>query len=262
VKYYYPEHLRGYDRIRTEGKTAWAEIHGGEGFENFSSRPFLEAVLPTLSFRTAQPEVLDYGCGTGPDACFLAEKGFRVDAIDLIPAAIEMAGRFALQRGLDIHYEVGDICELPHEGRTYDMIVDSHCLQCIVLDADRRKLFAAIRARLKPHRYYLVSSAVLDEEHEALLHSAAPIRGASTPTTYSRYGDGLIDLDTGIAYTPLEDGPRDLPDAARIAGAWYLPIRRHLRPEALVDELEREGFRVVYRDRRHAGSLACVLREA
>lgn len=262
MKYYYPEHIRGYDRIQAEGKTAWAEIHGGVGFENFCSRPFLEAALPKLSFQTAEPTVLDYGCGTGPDACFLAQRGFRVDAIDLVPGAIEMARQFAAQRGLDIHYEVGDICDLPHEGKKYDMIVDSYCLQCIVLDEDRRRVFSAVRARLKSQGYYLVSSAVMDAEHEALVRENVPVLDASTGTAYSRYGNGLIDLRTGIVFSPLDEAPGDLPDAARISGRWYLPNRKHLRPQALVEELERAGFCVIYHDRQHAGSLACVLRDA
>jgi len=75
VKYYYPEHIAGYEQVRAEGKTAWAEIHGGVGFEDFCSRSFLEAVLPCLDFATPEPNVLVCGCGTGPDACFLAQKG-------------------------------------------------------------------------------------------------------------------------------------------------------------------------------------------
>lgn len=40
TKYYYPEHLEGYARLKAEGKTAWAELHGHVGFDNFSSRAF------------------------------------------------------------------------------------------------------------------------------------------------------------------------------------------------------------------------------
>ena len=95
MKYYYREHLLGYRRIKVEGKTAWNEIHGGTGFENFSSCAFLELALPTLRFSAPNPTVLEYGCGTGPGACFLAERGFRVDAVDIIPLAIELSKRRA-----------------------------------------------------------------------------------------------------------------------------------------------------------------------
>ncbi len=42
VKYYYPEHLKGYQRIKEEGKRSWGEIHDcPNGFEEFTSRSFL-----------------------------------------------------------------------------------------------------------------------------------------------------------------------------------------------------------------------------
>ena len=143
MKYYYREHIQGYDRVRAEGKTAWAEIHGGEGFESFASRAFLEMALPRLSFPTSAPAALEVGCGTGPGACFLAERGFQVDAIDLIPTAIEIAREQARQRSLQICYAVQDVTKLPREGKRYDLIVDSYCLQGIVTAADRHQVLTS-----------------------------------------------------------------------------------------------------------------------
>ena len=140
MKYYYREHLLGYQRLKAEGKTAWGELHGRRSFEDFASRAFLEEALPMLTFSSPHPSALECGCGTGPGACFLAQRGFRVDAFDLVPAAIEVAREQARLRGLDIHYDVTDICQLSGEGRRYDLIVDSYCLQCIVTCADRRSM--------------------------------------------------------------------------------------------------------------------------
>lgn len=69
----------------------------------------------------------------------------------------------AAERDLDIHCQVQDVCELPAAGAAYDMIVDSYCLQGIVLDKDRVKVFSNVGARLKSEDYYLVSTAVFDE---------------------------------------------------------------------------------------------------
>jgi hypothetical protein len=80
MKYYYPQHIQGYARVKAEGKTTWGELHGDTGFGDFSARGFLETALPTLRFNVQHPTVFNYGYGTGPDACFLAERGFRVDA--------------------------------------------------------------------------------------------------------------------------------------------------------------------------------------
>jgi SAM-dependent methyltransferase len=125
-RYYYPEHESAYRRIEREGKTGWNEIHGGSGFESFSSRDHLERALGMLQLDPAHTEVLEYGCGTGPGACFLAARGFRVDAIDLIPRAIKLARRFAAERGLKIHFAVQDICALADvpPRKRYDLVVD------------------------------------------------------------------------------------------------------------------------------------------
>jgi len=253
MKYYYREHVSGYQRVKAEGKTAWNEIHGSTGFENFSSRVFLEEALPRLRFSVPIPTALEYGCGTGPGACFLAERGFQVDGIDIIPLAIEMAKQLAKERGLDIHYKVQDVCELPHEGKTYDMIVDSYCLQCIVTDADRGKVFSAVRARLKPEGYYLVSTALFDKDR----YRQDSILDVKTGVVYNRYGKkGILNAETGIVYVELEEQPDDYKEAVKIGDKWYLPNRRHLKPPAVKAELEAAGFHVLYQD---GGNVICAL---
>ena len=34
MRYYHPQHIEGYKRIKAEGKVAWGEIHGSGGFED------------------------------------------------------------------------------------------------------------------------------------------------------------------------------------------------------------------------------------
>jgi len=246
MKYYYREHLLGYQQVRAEGKTAWAEIHGDVGFENFASRAFLEKALPMLHFPVFHPVVLEYGCGTGPGACFLAERGFQVDGTDLVPLAIEIAKEQARERNLNIHYEVQDICELPHEGKLYDMIVDSYCLQGIVTDEDRQKVFAAVRARLKTEGYYLISSAVF---HESWYRPDDIIPDVQGGVVYNGYGESLIiNTQSSIVYDSLDEDPNDYEDAIQIGSTWYLPIRRHRKPPALKAEIEAAGFDVSYVD--------------
>ncbi len=260
MHYYYPEHLEGYKRVKAEGKTAWNEIHGAEGYDNFSSRAFLETVLPCLTFSTQIPTALEYGCGTGPSTCFLAERGFRVDAIDLVPLAIEMGKEISSQRGLSINFEVGDVCNLKEDGKQYDLIVDSYCLQCIVFDDERQRVFSSVQSRLKPSGYYLVSTAILDEEHEALIGSDT-IEDSVTGVVYNEYGGGLIDLNTGIVLRSLNVRGHEYSDAIRIAEKLYLPNRRHLQRTNLISELQSAGFMVVYHDERFSQSVACKLKD-
>src|SRR5271156_4639700 len=47
----------------------------------------------------AGDRVLEIGCGTGVDACFLAERGVKVVACDSSPAMIQVAARRVRERG-------------------------------------------------------------------------------------------------------------------------------------------------------------------
>jgi len=255
VKYYYHEHLLGYERVKSEGKVSWGEIHGENGFEDFAARKLLEIALPMLRFKTDKPKALEYGCGTGPGACFLAERGFEVDGVDLVPIAIEIAKRIALERNLAIHYEVADICELPLDGKAYDLILDSYCLQCIVMDDERKRLFSAVHARLNPDGYYLIGTACMDAYHERLVRNEI-VYDASTGIKYNRYGEEfLIDLRTGIVLLILQEKPAEYEQVLYISGMWCLLNRRHLKPQALHTELEAAGFVVMHQD---SGDFICT----
>ncbi|WP_202872410.1 class I SAM-dependent methyltransferase [Kribbella soli] len=134
MRYYYAEHQAAYERLEREGLTQWNDLFEDDrtdDFDAFPNRSFLEHALPQLP---ESADVLEYGCGTGAAACFLAARGFRVDAIDLIPEAITLARRFARQRGVTVNFSVQDVCAMPAGSKQYDVIVDSYCLQSIVTD--------------------------------------------------------------------------------------------------------------------------------
>lgn len=244
VRYYYAEHEAAYRRLEQQGLTQWDDLFEedrAEGFEAFPNRAFLEDAVPRLDLPSpAEVDVLEYGCGTGPAACFLAARGVQVDAMDLIPQAITLAREFAQERGLEVDFSVQDVCALADEPvrKQYDVIVDSYCLQSIVTDADRARVFAAVRARLKDNGYYLVSTATYEPERV--------------------YEPGFrYDATTGICYEEVPyDGSRQ--DAIEIDGTWYQPHRRHQSPQVLRDELTHAGFHVVSQQGPFQGDLICV----
>ncbi|MET9312125.1 class I SAM-dependent methyltransferase [Kribbella sp. NPDC003505] len=197
MRYYHPEHLAAYRRVEREGLTQWNDLFEEDrtgDFEVFPNRAFLE-------------------------------RGFRVDAIDLIPEAIRLARRFARERGLDVNFAVQDVCAMPATTKQYDMVLDSYCLQSIVTDADRSRVLAAVHDRLKPNGRYILSTAMYD------------------PNRFYE-DDFRYDATTGICY---QKTTAPTADAVHLDSIWYLPHRRHLRPEALQAELERAGLYVVSR---------------
>ena len=90
--------------------------------------------------------VLDVGCGTGENALYLAERGHDVWGIDFIPKAIERARAKALQRGLGVHFQVGDALKLEALGRTFDTVIDSGLFH--TFSDEERSLFVRGLARV------------------------------------------------------------------------------------------------------------------
>jgi SAM-dependent methyltransferase len=209
-------------------KIGEAVDYAGRSFEQFDLRPFLEVTLGRMTFAATHPRAFEYGTGTGPGACFLAERGFVVDAIDISPTAIALARRFAAERGLAISFAVGDIAQLTMPaGAVYDLVVDNYCLQHLVGDAERRRALATVRSLLAPHGYFVVGT---------VLHRAD-----------RDFGTDRFDPSTGIVYRRIEGDPG--PDAVRFGSEWRVPWRRIvLSPGALADELRRAGLRVIHQD--------------
>ena len=91
---------------------------------HFETPPALlqEAVMFPGTKRTA----LDIGCGTGVNAVFMAQHGFKVTAIDIVPEALSFAGKRANRFGANIEFVCADILKFETDNK-YDLILDSGC---------------------------------------------------------------------------------------------------------------------------------------
>jgi len=110
--------------------------------------------------------VIEFGCGEGRDAIFLAKAGFKVTAVDIAPSAIGRAREWAAEEGVDVDFHVNDVTALkgiPDE--YFDLGVNVGCLQMFPEYEDRRKhLLEAFRV-LKPGAlYFLCNMAILTNE--------------------------------------------------------------------------------------------------
>jgi cyclopropane fatty-acyl-phospholipid synthase-like methyltransferase len=93
--------------------------------------------------------VLDTGCGTGEHALYLAARGHEVWGIDFVPVAIERARAKARERGLAVHFQVGDALELSKLGRTFDTAIDSGLFH-VFSDEQRPVYVQGLAAVLRP----------------------------------------------------------------------------------------------------------------
>ena len=84
-------------------------------------------------------QALDLGCGTGRWSVKLAQRGWCVTGIDVVPAAIEAAHRNAEMASVDANFVVGDVTALRSAGvgTGFSFFLDVECFNH--LDARQRE---------------------------------------------------------------------------------------------------------------------------
>jgi len=70
--------------------------------------------------------VVEFGCGTGTDAIYMASRGFDVTAIDISPSAIAQALEKARKAGVAVRFMLADALNPPEIGK-FDFIYDRAC---------------------------------------------------------------------------------------------------------------------------------------
>ena len=89
---------------------------------------------------------LDYGCGTGGNAVWLAKQGWTVTAVDHSEVAIEKGKLLAAEEGVNVDFVVADASLYQPAGQ-YDLIT---CFYIQLFAADRANLLAAMSEALAP----------------------------------------------------------------------------------------------------------------
>ena len=225
-----------FQKLRATGKSSWDEQADPEAsFDRFVMRPFLEESLAAMPRGSHGRSALEVGCGSGPICCFLAERGWAVRGIDVSPTALEMARQNAEQRGLglgrNVQFDAADICSMPAAAEQggqpplhdrYDLIIDGHCLHCLVRDEHRRAALSAIARLLKPDGLFLIETMI---SHPALIVQ----------------GNYRIDPQ-GVLSIKVDDPSGHDDDAFQSDGEWFAPYRRLLTADQVASELRDSSF--------------------
>jgi 2-polyprenyl-3-methyl-5-hydroxy-6-metoxy-1,4-benzoquinol methylase len=96
-----------------------------------TGRPSSELVR-VLAEQGIQPcRAIDLGCGTGTNAIWLAQQGFDVTGVDLIPLAIQRAEEQARQRGVRLRLLAIDLLDPPDLGEPFDFFFDRGCYHVV-----------------------------------------------------------------------------------------------------------------------------------
>jgi SAM-dependent methyltransferase len=115
-------------------------------------------LLIRFAENAAPGSALDLACGAGRHALFLAERGWRVTAVDASPVAIQIMLDHARERGLTISAHAADLERggFVIEPEHYDLICDFYYLQ--------RDLFSAIRAGVKTGGAFVAAIHLASED--------------------------------------------------------------------------------------------------
>ena len=87
--------------------------------EELSTAP--DQLLVTQIKGLSPGRALELGCGMGSNAVWLAERGWRVTAMDFSENAIEKARQLARERGVDVEFVIADASSYQTDGE-YDLV--------------------------------------------------------------------------------------------------------------------------------------------
>lgn len=164
--------------------------------------------------RTAPGTVLDAGCGAGRMSRYLADRGVRVQGIDLSAGMVEQARR----HHADISFDVGSIAALPYDDHVFDGVMLWYSI-IHTPGSGQPAIFAEVRRVVRDGGHVLVGFQVGEGTYDV-----AP--------AYRRHGH-----EVALVRYPFR------PDhvAAWLADAGLTEIRRFVRPAA-GREHEDQGF--------------------
>ncbi len=94
--------------------------------------------------------LLDLACGTGTMALRMAEQGFEVTGVDIIPEMIERASQKALKQGAKIDWLVADARTFQLQRQFRFIYMLGNAFQHFLSRADQEALLARVREHLHP----------------------------------------------------------------------------------------------------------------
>jgi tellurite methyltransferase len=139
--------LSGARRKVTSDREKWNHKYRERSFSSQPSR-----IVREFYNRAPKGRALDLACGNGRNACFLAERGFEVDAVDISEVGLR---RFVCRSPV-IHRICQDLGTFEIRPGRYQLIVNTRFL--------KRNLFSALQAGLAPGGVLIFETYLMEKD--------------------------------------------------------------------------------------------------
>ena len=189
--------------------------------------------------------ILDLGCGTGRMTIPIAQAGYEITGIDIVPGMIERAKQKA--GNLTIDWLVADARDY-HLGQQFRMIFESGSVFMHMLErTDQRAYLARVREHLAPGGRFVMSlyfphpSRLQSDSEEKDWFTYQDEQGRTVRVTGTDVYDEIRQVKTETAYRHVQNE-----DGSETRYAAPLPLR-YTFPQEMESLLEQAGLRVVDR---------------
>ncbi len=143
----------------------WNESYRDGNLPWDTGRPSSE-LQRVFSQNKIQPcRALELGCGTGTNSVWLAQQGFEVTGVDVAPLAVEQAKKRAHAAGVDAHFVVADVLDLPELDGPFGFFFDRGCYHAVRRSAPQQYAPAVAR-RLAAGGHGLILAGNAREPHD------------------------------------------------------------------------------------------------
>lgn len=132
------------------------------GFTPWDGHPLAQSLRGLIEGTPDTPALpagsaLELGCGTGDTSIYLAQRGWKVTAVDFVTKALDKARAKAGAADASVDFVRADVTHLSHEGvgADFQLIVDNGCLHNMS-DADRDAYVREVSAVAAPDARLLI----------------------------------------------------------------------------------------------------------
>ena len=107
----------------------WEDIHSTQEWGAYPSEHIIRFIARNYyKLERSNVKILDFGCGAGAHAWYLAREGFDVYAFDGSQSAIKRAQARLEREGLSAYLKVADALDTGYPDDFFDAVVDNFCV--------------------------------------------------------------------------------------------------------------------------------------